>query len=248
MNTAEVQMRIGSRRVRGAIGKAATCAALAMLCGDSALAQEITIGKIERFTDNRGWNEAGIGPTYQFVLTAVVAPSGLPTLVFAEQGSVKHALVHFPTPGASDLYVYWRHVDPTLTGSWSITAEREGAKTAPHQVRAMVHPRQIPLAIDVRVEGAGLEPRVTWSLPDLSGFSIDRIRVVVRGGQRLHQRFLAAIYVSEDLAPTATSFRIPSGVLKAHENYVFQVSIEDLEAGELENRSLTFSQPYSARP
>jgi hypothetical protein len=51
--------------------------------------------------------------------------------------------------------------------------------------------------------------------------------------------------VSGDLPPTATSFRIPAGVLERGERYVFQVMLEDLENGRLENRSLTFSDPYT---
>lgn len=37
----------------------------------------------------------------------------------------------------------------------------------------------------------------------------------------------------------------PSGVLAADERYVFQVMLEDLEAGVIENRSLSFSDPYT---
>jgi len=40
----------------------------------------------------------------------------------------------------------------------------------------------------------------------------------------------------------------PPGVLAQGERYVFQVMLEDLEGGQLENRSLTFSKPYSGSP
>ena len=56
--------------------------ALLLLPCESAQAQEIVISEVEQLTENRGWNEAGIGPTYQIVLAATVVPSGLPTLVF----------------------------------------------------------------------------------------------------------------------------------------------------------------------
>ena len=53
------------------------------------------------------------------------------------------------------------------------------------------------------------------------------------------------LYVSDTLPPTATRFSIPQGILAAGERYVFQVMLENLEDGELENRSLTFSEPYT---
>jgi hypothetical protein len=67
----------------------------------------------------------------------------------------------------------------------------------------------------------------------------------VRGGARVHGRFMSQLWVSPDLAPTATRYAFPAGVLKAGERYVLQVMLEDLEAGALENRSLSFSEPYT---
>jgi hypothetical protein len=57
-------------------------------------------------------------------------------------------------------------------------------------------------------------------------------------------RFLDTLHVSGDLPPTATAFRIQAAVLASGERYVFQVMLEDLEGGALENRSSTFSEPY----
>ncbi|MGD9954303.1 MAG: hypothetical protein AB7S87_17160, partial [Burkholderiales bacterium] len=65
-----------------------------------------------------------------------------------------------------------------------------------------------------------------------------------RGGKRVHGRFLSLLRVSEPLAPAATSFRVPPGWLQRGERYVFQVMLEDLEDGRLENRSLAFSERY----
>ena len=207
-------------------------------------AQDLALGKVERFTDNRGWNEAGIGPTYQIVLSATVVPSGMPTLVFAEQGGLREPMTHYPQPSAPDLYVHWKRFDPALTGAWRIVAERGDAKATAASTPPLANPQQVPLVTDVRVAGKGAQPRLSWKLPGLAGFDVERIRVAVRGGARVQGRFLSELYVSGDLPPTATSFRIPDGVLKRGERYVFQVMLEDLEDGRLENRSLTFSDPY----
>lgn len=205
--------------------------------GAPAPAQELSIGALERYTDNRGWNEAGIGPTYQIVVTARVVPSGFPTLVFAEQGGVREPLTQFP----SDVYVLWKRFDPALAGAWRISAERGEAK-ASALTRPITKPRQVPLADAVRVAGKGLEPRISWKLP--AGAGIDRIRVGVLGGEKVQGRFLRLLWASGALPPAATRFAVPPGVLERGKRYVFQVMLEELEDGQLENRSLAFSDPY----
>ena len=51
--------------------------------------------------------------------------------------------------------------------------------------------------------------------PDLAGFDVARIRIAVRGEPRVHGRFLSELYVSGELALSATAFTIPPGVLAA---------------------------------
>jgi hypothetical protein len=202
-------------------------------------AQDLSIGRLEHYTDNRGWNEAGLGPTWQTVVEAVVAPAGFPTLVFAEQNGVREPLALFPP----DVYVLWKRADPAFAGRWRISAERGDARAAA-QAPAIAKPQQVPLAASVRVIGKGAAPRLAWKLPGLAGFDVDRIRVGVRGGEKIQGRFLSLLWVSDALPVTATRFAIPAGVLKRGERYVFQVMLEDLEEGRLENRSLAFSDPY----
>lgn len=209
------------------------------------LAQPITIAVLGHYTENRGWNDAGLGPTHQVIVSATVAPSGLPTIVFAERDGVRQPLSHFPQPGAPDVYVLWQRFEPGQTGPWRIVAERGEAKAEPASTLALARPQQVPLALNVRVSGKGAQPRLRWKLPELAGFDVERIRVGVRGGERVHGRFMSLVYVSADLPPTATGFRIPAGVLRPGERYVFQVMLEDLEDGQLENRSLAFSEAYT---
>lgn len=220
-------------------------AGVLMAASSVSLAQPITIAALGHYTENRGWNDAGLGPTHQVIVSATVAPSGLPTLVFAERDGVRQPLTHFPQPGAPDVYVLWQRFEPGPTGPWRIVAERGEAKAEPASTLALARPQKVPLALNVRVAANGTQPRLSWKLPELAGFDIERIRVGVRGGERVHGRFMSLVYVSADLPPTATSFRIPAGVLRPGERYVFQVMLEDLEGGQLENRSLSFSEAYT---
>jgi hypothetical protein len=204
----------------------------------------LTITETEHYTDNRGWNEAGLGPLYQDVVTATVVPSGHPTLVRAEQGGARQPLSHFAQPSTPNLYVAWSRVEPTSSGAWRIVAERGGA-AATQDSPAIANPQPVPLLREVRVTGDPAAPRLSWQLPDLAGFDVDRIRVSVRRGERVLGRFMPVVHVSAALPPTATSFDIPAGVLVAGERHVFQVALEDLESGRLENRSMSFSEPHT---
>ncbi|HEX9183387.1 MAG TPA: hypothetical protein VF876_09030 [Burkholderiales bacterium] len=211
----------------------------------TAFAQAPVISHVEHYTENRGWNEAGLGPTHQIVISATVKPSALPTLVFAQQGGVREPLTHFAQPSTPDLYVHWRRFEPALAGAWRISAERDGAQAEPVDAPPIAGPQKLPLARDVRVVGKDATPLLRWRLPELAGFDVDRIRVVVRGGERVQGRFLGALYTSGALPPSAMSFKVPPGVLVPGGRYVFQVTLEDLEDGRLENRSLAFSRTYA---
>jgi hypothetical protein len=234
-------MRIGFDR--GPVRRALLV--LLSLCATSASAQEIKLTGIEQYTENRGWNEAGIGPHFQMIVVARVSPSGYPTLVYAEQDGVRQAFMHFAQPSTPDLYVLFQRVEPRSSAPWRVVAERDGVKSAPVSTRGLARAWEVPLAKDVRVAGRSTMPRVSWALPDLSGRTIGRIRVVVRGEPRVHGRFMSALYASDGLPATATSFTIPQGVLKPGERYVFQVSLEDMEGSEVRNRSMSFSEPYA---
>ncbi len=99
-------------------------AAAVLLVALPAAGQELSISAIEHYTDNRGWNETGLGPTYQIVVTARVRPSGFPTLLFAEQNGRREPLTLF----RDDVYALWLRFDPKLTGPWRIVAERGDGK------------------------------------------------------------------------------------------------------------------------
>lgn len=220
-------------------------AALLLAAPVAAAAQELSISDLQHYTDNRGWNEAGLGPTHQVIVTATVTPSGFPTLVFAEKDGVREPLAHFTQPGSPDSYALWKRFEPGPALAWRIVAERAGATPVSAMTAVLASPKKVPLIDTVKVSGKGTQPRLSWKLPGLEGFSIDRIRVAVRGGTRVLGRFMSQLHVSPDLPPAASSYTIPAGWLKAGERYVFQVMLEDLEGGALANRSLSFSDPYT---
>ena len=230
-------------------GSGGAALALFLVCAaTAALAQAPAVTKLQIYTENRGWNQAGLGPVHQVIVNATVVPSGMPTLVFAEKDGVREPMTHFPQPGFPDTYALWKRVDPGAAGAWRVVAERGEARSVPVETRVLADPRAMPLIDKVTVTGKGTQPRVSWVLPKLAGYSVDRVRVAVRGGARVHGRFMSQLYVSPALPAGATRYAMPAGVLAAGERYVFQVMLEDLEGEVLQNRSLSFSDPYSPEP
>ena len=207
--------------------------------------QRITLSNVEQHTENRSWNEVGVSPTYQILVSVSIVPPGFPTLVFAERGDERHPLTHLATQSAPSRYVLWLRFEQARAGPWRIVATRGDVKSAPVFTHGVARPWQVPYVNNLRVTGKGTSPLVSWTMPDFSGHNIQRIRVGIRGGQRVQGRFLDVLYLSDALPTTATRFSVPQGILTAGERYVFQVMLENLDDGELKNRSLTFSDPYT---
>lgn len=93
----------------------------------------------------------------------------------------------------------------------------------------------IPFAQNVLISDAGATPTLSWTLPDLTGFDVDRIRV------RAVETDTGLIVFQAALAANATSYTFNPGVLQFGHTYFYRVMLEDLENGLQENRSNAFS-------
>jgi hypothetical protein len=96
-------------------------------------------------------------------------------------------------------------------------------------------PELLPFATDVTVSDSSSTPTITWQLPDLTGFDVDRVRLRAIDAMSGLQIF------STNLAPTATSFTFADGVLETGHSYFYRVILEDLANGLQENRSNAFT-------
>lgn len=211
-----------------------------------ALGQTVSISKPFHFTDNRPFAPAEVGlvPGYRLVFGVHVTPSGYPTIAEAGQGSVFRTLAFFPMTINRNLYTRAIRFDRNLTGSWQITATR-ASEWVQVSTPAIANPQVVPLVENLQVSGTGLTPEVTWKVPDLTGFDVDRIRVMALDTGRSAGVLRDHIFVSQDLPTNTTRFTIPAGVLETGRTYVFRVLLEDLEGTDLENCSSTFTQPFS---
>jgi hypothetical protein len=129
----------------------------------------------------------------------------------------------------ADLLTFAGSTDP-----WSFTMT-DATGSVSGLFPLIANPQLLPFATNISASDASTTPLVTWLLPDLTAFDVDRIRlrVIESDGRQVFQR---------DLAPNATSFLMPSGVLQHDRSYFYRVILEDLEGGMIENRSNAFSE------
>ena len=203
------------------------------------------------YTDNyapHGLPNFPVGQTVQ--VFATVGPSApLPTVTATQGGTIVNLLLSgSPTvlPGGFFTRVAF---DPGLTGSWTINATEGVDSAAPRLTPPLIDPEFLPFVENITIVGSHTSPTITWTLPDLTNFDVDRIRVraieAITGVQ---------IFESLSLSGTSTSFTIPTGLLTPEKAYVFRILLDDLFIGDpafgtyLENRSNTFSAPFAAVP
>lgn len=124
---------------------------------------------------------------------------------------------------------------------WSYTAtDSTGPTTAPFPLIA--DPELLPFAFNIQASDHSATPTISWMLPDLSAFDVDRLRlraIDAADGSQIFQTSLSS---------SATSFTLPSGALQSGHSYYYRVMIEDLEDGLMENRSNAFSAVATSVP
>ena len=200
--------------------------------------------------DHIGPNSIGLTPGDRLVFGAVtVQPSGATTTVTAAQAGVVSNLHFRPSPLFPNLYGDNIPFDPALAGQWVITATSNG-ETATAVTNPIPEPRLLPLVEHVQIFGSGLTPLITWDLPELTGMSVDRIRIRVHDATT--GEALAQFTVFTQVAPGGSvpelgrSMIVPAGLLQYNRSYVFRIMLEDLLPGLfIANRSNTFSEVYT---
>jgi hypothetical protein len=172
-------------------------------------------------------------------IDAASTPDPLSTLsVVATRGPLSVPLNHFPQwdPifGRGNYVADTPFADPD--GSWSITATDSTGTSAPVLIRANANPQLLPFVTGITVSDTSTTPTVTWTLPDLTGFDVDRASFRIIDANTEVQLFT-------DSFPTATtSFNVPAPFLVQGRSYIYAVVLQDLDIdGSFENSSTVFS-------
>lgn len=197
---------------------------------------------------------SGVGERLNFGVGSVV-PAGPDTTASAVQAPHNLALFRIPVSLLPGLYNRTLACSPCPTGSWAISATDGIGPAAVGSTNSIPDPQLLPLVLDLHVDGSTLTPTVHWTLPDLSGFDVDNIRVRIWHDDVDVGVFLGAAQVatindlffqSGLLPPDTTQYTVPEGVLEKHRPYIFEVLLQDTETIQgitfTENRSRTFTQ------
>lgn len=128
--------------------------------------------------------------------------------------------------------------DPALMGAWTIRVT-DSTGSSDVVAPAIPEPELLPLVENIRISGRRASPTISWDLPDLSDFDVERTRLRVLDADSPRQLF-------DFIVPTgATAFDLPLGVIEPDKRYVFRVMMQDIEAGRVSNQSSTFSAVFS---
>lgn len=177
-------------------------------------------------------------------------PANVVSVIATRPGGVQFNLFFQGSPIFSDYLFSRRSVPFTEQGllafaasspPWGFVATDTSGSTSGF-FPTIQDPELLPFAFDVEASDHGTTPTISWSLPNLSGFDVDRIRlraIDAANGSQIFQTNLAA---------DATSFTLPAGVLLGGHSYYYRVILEDLNNGLLENRSNAFSAVATTVP
>lgn len=170
-------------------------------------------------------------------------PSNLVSVVVSRSGSTPFNLFFDGSPIFSNYnfsrnsFLFTPEALIAAAGSspqWTYTAFDSTGSTA-GLFPLIAEPELLPFAYDIHVSDGSRTPTISWSLPDLTGFDIDRIRLRAIDAATGSQVFQV------NLSASATSVAVPEGFLQLEHSYYYRVIFEDLESGLLENRSSAFS-------
>jgi hypothetical protein len=147
--------------------------------------------------------------------------------VVGKQGSLTQPLSFNPYvqtryPG---LYQALMPLAGAVTGvGWSITATDGTGSSAPSVTAPISNPVVLPFVADISVSDASTTPTVSWTLPDLTTYSVDSVFVRIIDANTENQLFFQAELGG---SPLATSLEVPDGILQPGQTYIYRVSLVD---------------------
>jgi uncharacterized repeat protein (TIGR01451 family) len=136
--------------------------------------------------------------------------------------------------------------DPALTGSWRVEAFN-GPNSATATTNELGVTQALPFVRNVRIEGIGLEPTISWNLPATPGPFTD-VSVGLFDDQTDFRLLIDGnLLVPIDL--NVTSFTFPPGLLEDGKTYVIRVAVDQRVRGIGSiNRATTFINFVPLKP
>jgi hypothetical protein len=175
------------------------------------------------FSSVRNFGPSFFGPaTEMMVVGAQISPSGSSTTAVATQGSTTLLLRFGGSPTLPNNYVGNIPYSSALTGAWSITAMNGADSAGPVLTNVVPFVETIPLVSNLAILNDGSTPTLTWTLPNLTGFTVNTVLVTVYDSNGSAQDIF-------NLGAGATSFTLPAteptAPLIPGVQYYFQVTL-----------------------
>lgn len=221
------------------------------------VASQVDISGAFNFSDQVGVNPIGTGAPLgttgfysgglydQFGAVSVTPSSG--TTVTATQGGLTYNVpfIGGPTAANPDEFSRNLHLNPSLTGPWTLTAANPSLTSGLADTPSLTVLTPPLLVKSVTLSGSERAPTVSWSIPAGSGATAETVFVFYRSPGSPTE----AIYKSLSLSPGVNTYDIPTGYLNVGGLYSISVQ-SDIDSngltGILEARSRSFSVSYTA--
>jgi hypothetical protein len=224
------------------------------------VAAPVTITDTSVFRDIRGPNTVDFGEGDLIVLGATVfpedsivragiglngnaCPTPLPINTIPGVCRVRELLFRGDLPGRFSRTIPF---DPTLTGSWRIEAFN-GPDSATATTNVLGITEALPFARNAKIEGIGLEPTISWTLPSTAGPFTDVLIGLFDDDSNFRLLIDGSLLVPIPL--NMTSFTFPPGLLEDGKKYVIRVVVDQRVSGIGSiNRATTFINFVPLRP
>lgn len=226
-------------------------------------ADDLTMSTAGFFRENVGANYLGYGGEYMSWLVDVTPNPGplgdgdwntqvsftgftdLANQTFTFDEGV-YPMYYVGSPARPNEYYASILYDPSLLGSYELTASNPGSSnspvTAPTQTMGF-EAQSIPFPMSVSISGAGALPTFNWQLP--TGINIDRVQTAIL--DLSDPNLIGARFIHlENHEPTTTSFTVPAvtstgAVLNESTNYALRLALVDArDDGTTLSRSLSW--------
>lgn len=203
---------------------------LALLLATAAAQAQIALvpGTVNMFRDTRGANDVGIAQGDRFQFGADVAGGSSGTTLGATYLPTGFAVSQFdcnPLAVNANFCSRTTAFTPVRLGAWQLSFQQGASSLIVAAPSLAGTDSAVPFPVNVTLSGAGTTPTVSWQVP--GGFTPDGFRVNIFDKDAVLPNGQADIIHSVAIAPGATSYTIPDGVVALGGNYAINLQLID---------------------
>ncbi len=205
------------------------------------------------------WGANNVAPDTSYAFTRQ-CPSGASCTSPSDPDYIRQAIYDRPFTTAPAQYFASRPYDAGLTGPWTLVLSSDPSFPATStglttvvNTPAVGDVALMPYVHSMSITGAGLTPTISWTLPTTTPVAVDQVRIRIYDNTNritttsrtpsFTNSFQQAdsIFVSPLLAPDASGYALPAGLLSFNTDYSIAISLEHKRAdGSVDSRSQSY--------